>query len=66
MCKIFLTCVLVATAAITCSATQRGSWPTSSDVHRSNLQVSKYPALPKFPTTSWPVDVEPVNSWPTY
>ncbi len=64
MCKIILTCVLVATAAITCSA--KSSWPTSSDVHRSSLQVSKYPALPKFPTTSWPVDVEPVYSWPTY
>ena len=66
MSKIIFASVMAAITAITCSATQRGSWPTSSDVHRSNLQVSKYPALPKFPTTSWPVDVEPVNSWPTY
>ena len=66
MCKIFLTCVLVATAAITCSA--KSSWPTSTsdDVCLTSPQVSKYPAskypVLKFPTTSYTVHV---GSWPT-
>ena len=57
--KIFFTFVLAAIAATTCSATQRSSWPTPSDVCLTSLQVSKYPAVPKYPTTSWPV--EPVE-----
>ena len=60
----FVFCVLATIAAITCSAAQRSSWPTSSDVCVTCPQVSKYPAS-KFPTTSWPVNVEPVDSWPT-
>lgn len=54
----FVFCVLATIAAITCSAAQRTSWPssTSVDVCLTSPQVSKYPAL-KFPTTSWPVHV---------
>lgn len=63
MCKIFLTCVLVATAAITYSA--KSSWPTSTsdDICLTSSQASKYPAskFPKYPS----VGVEPVGSWPT-
>lgn len=61
------TFVFAAIATITCSATQRSSWPTSSDVHRSSLQVSKFPAskfpVTKFPATSCTMNVGPVGSW---
>ena len=61
------TFVFAAIATITCSATQRSSWPTSSDVCPTSSQVSKYPAskypVSKFPITSYTVNV---GSWPTY
>lgn len=62
--KIIFT-VFAAIAAITCSAAQRSSWPTSTsdDVCLISSQASKYPAskFPKYPS----VGVEPVGSWPT-